>query len=75
MATNLYTHTQSINSDIALLVEPDSQSFARGIRQAVTAKGAEVASQAREFARENYSPSRYVQLVDEAVKKAFQKQE
>lgn len=71
VATNLYTHTQSINRDIAILVEPDSRSFAQGIRRAVTAEGRKIARRAVEFAKINYSPERYLQLVDEAVKKAI----
>jgi glycosyltransferase involved in cell wall biosynthesis len=71
VATNLYTHTQSITPEIAILVEPDSRSFAYGIRRAVSAEGKEIARRAVEFARINYSPDRYVRLVGEAVKKAI----
>ena len=31
MATNLYTHTQVLNSEVAVLVDPNSQALAEGI--------------------------------------------
>lgn len=70
VATDLYTHTQSINKDIAILVEPEAEKFARGIRDAVSQKGRQTAKNAAEFCRKNYSYERYVELVKEALNKA-----
>ena len=33
VATNCYTHTQVLNNEVALLVEPDPESFAQGIKK------------------------------------------
>jgi glycosyltransferase involved in cell wall biosynthesis len=70
VATDLYTHTQSINKDIAFLVEPKPEKFAQGIRDAVSPKGKQISEKAGEFCRENYSYERYLELVEEALKKA-----
>lgn len=73
VATNLYTHTQSINDRIAVLVEPEPVSLAAGIRDAVSGKGKTIAKNAAEFCEENYSRRRYLELVTEAVEKGIQK--
>lgn len=70
VATNLYTHTQSIGKDIAFLVDPDEKAFAEGIRRAGSDEAKEVSQKALQFCQENYSHERYVKLVDQAVKKA-----
>jgi glycosyltransferase involved in cell wall biosynthesis len=36
VATNIYSHTQVLNSDVAFLVEPDPKAFAEGILQALS---------------------------------------
>jgi glycosyltransferase involved in cell wall biosynthesis len=70
VATNLYTHTQSINDDIAVLVEPEPGKFAAGILEAASGRGKIVSGNAREFCRKNYSYERYLQLVTEALDKS-----
>ncbi len=70
VATNLYTHTQSIDDKISILVDTNAESFAQGIRDAVSEKGQKVSQGAREFCAKNYSDERYCQLVTEAVEKA-----
>ena len=71
VATNLYTHTQSINEDIAVLVDPEPASLASGIRNAVSEKGRVIAKNAAEFCEKNYSHSRYLELVTEALEKGL----
>ena len=69
MATNLYTHTQSINENIAILVEPEPEAFANGIREAVSQKGTTITKNALEFCRKKYSHRKYLELVKEALEK------
>jgi len=70
VATNLYTHTQSVNEDIAILTDPQPQAFADGIKAAASKKGDQVALRARAFCEENYSHERYLHLVSTALAKA-----
>lgn len=70
VATDLYTHTQTLTDDISILCKPEPEAFAQGIKDAVSEKGSRVAKGASAFCRENYSKERYLQLVDEVVKKA-----
>jgi len=69
VVTNLYTHTQSIDENIAILAEPEAEDFARGIRDAVGDKGKKAAQQAREFCDKNYSYERYLELITQALEK------
>jgi glycosyltransferase involved in cell wall biosynthesis len=69
VATNRYTHTQSIDHDISILVEPEPAALATGIREAVSAKGKTAAQNAVTFCSENYSRKRYLELVAEALEK------
>jgi len=71
VATNLYTHTQSLTSEIAILVEPKPDDLARGIRDAAGEKGKRVADKAVRFCAQNYSYKKYLSLVDISVKKAI----
>jgi glycosyltransferase involved in cell wall biosynthesis len=70
VATDRYTHTQSIDHHISILVEPEPDALAAGIRQAVSGKGKTIAQNAVTFCSENYSRKRYLELVTEAVEKA-----
>ncbi|MCP4157434.1 MAG: glycosyltransferase family 4 protein [bacterium] len=69
VATDLYTHTQSINKEISILVEPEPEKFAAGIREALSEKGKIVAQNAAAFCRENYSDAHYRELVTQAIEK------
>jgi glycosyltransferase involved in cell wall biosynthesis len=69
VATNRYTHTQSIDHHISILVEPEPDALARGIREAVSGKGKTIAQNAVTFCSENYSRKRYLELVTEALEK------
>jgi glycosyltransferase involved in cell wall biosynthesis len=61
VATNLVTHTQVLSQDIAILTEPNSESFARGILEALQSplvRG--MVERARQVAEEKYSYDEYV---------------
>jgi glycosyltransferase involved in cell wall biosynthesis len=68
VATDLFTHTQSINHDIAILVKPEPQELARGIEMAVSGIGQETAERAKAFCDRNYSYQRYLDLVRDALR-------
>lgn len=70
VATNLYTHTQSMNDKISILTDPEPVAFAEGIKKAASPKGKEIAENAAAFCRKNYSLERYHELVSIAVEKS-----
>lgn len=70
VATDLYTHTQTLTNEITILAEPDSKSFAEGIKTAVSEKGSEIAQNAKNYCDENYSKEKYIELVNTAINKA-----
>lgn len=57
VATNLPTHTQVLNSDIALLTSPDSQSFAQAIEKLIDdqAKRKQIGECAQKYAEKEHS--------------------
>lgn len=67
VATDLFTHTQTLNRDIAILVKPEPRDLARGIQVAVSQKGRETAKRAMAFCEKNYSYQRYLDLVKNAL--------
>ncbi|MCK4890865.1 MAG: glycosyltransferase [Candidatus Aminicenantes bacterium] len=69
VATNLYTHTQSITPDIAILRKPEAADFAEGIREAASEKGKKISENAVKFCKNNYSLEKYDELVQEALSK------
>jgi len=69
VATNLYTHTQSINQDIAILTDPDPEKFAAGILEAASEKGEIISKNAAAFCQKNYSFERYLELITRALEK------
>ncbi len=71
VATNLYTHTQSIDNKIAILVNPEPKDFAGGIKKAVSDEGIIISENALRFSNKNYSFENYLRLVDIAIKKAI----
>ena len=70
VVTNLYTHTQSITDDIAIIKEPVAEDFAKGIKEASGKKGKDVAKNAIKFCSKNYTLERYDELVKEVLSKA-----
>lgn len=61
VATNLSTHTQVLDSEFSVLVEPNSKSMAEGLKSLVTdrQKGAEIGRRGREIAHTHYSHKAY----------------
>ena len=73
VATNLYTHSQTLTAEISILTDPDPQSFADGIKKASGSEGKKISKNAKKFCEKNYSILKYDSLVNEALKKAVQK--
>jgi glycosyltransferase involved in cell wall biosynthesis len=71
VATDLLTHTQSINKDIAILAAASAEPFAAAIRLASGPQGLAVAGRALAYCREHYTAERYVELVAQALGKAL----
>jgi glycosyltransferase involved in cell wall biosynthesis len=61
VATNVYSHTQVLNNDIAILVDPQPEDMARGILAALDGHGKRIATNAKHFYEENYSRPIYEQ--------------
>lgn len=63
VATNLYTHTQVLNEEVAVLVEPNAEAFAAGICKVLKSEelGKQIAAKAYSLAEKNYSYSQYVE--------------
>jgi len=71
VATNLYTHTQTLTNDITILVEPNSKAFAEGIEIAISKEGMSIAKNAKEYCNKNYNEQKYIDLVNIAINKAI----
>lgn len=61
VATNIYSHTQVLNDDVAFLVKPEPQDMARGILQALApnGEGRQKAAMAQRLYQQKYSRSVY----------------
>ncbi len=70
VATDLYTHTQTLSSDIAILTDPEPEPFASGILDAAGEKGRQIARQAAAFCAAHYTYERYLELVKASLEKA-----
>lgn len=71
VATNLWTHTQVLNSRNAILVEPDAQSLAEGIAFALRSEEAGArARAAAEWARKEYTLPKYLEKIGQVLDKA-----
>lgn len=71
VATNLWTHTQVLNPEIAILCEPSPEGIAKGIEIALSEKGNEIAKNALEFSRREFTEERYLSLIESALKVAI----
>jgi glycosyltransferase involved in cell wall biosynthesis len=60
VATRIYSHTQVLTDDIAILVEPEPSDMARGILAALNGEGDSIAVNAKQFYEQNYSRPVYV---------------
>lgn len=71
VATNLWTHTQVLNSRNAILVEPDASSLAEGISFALRSEEAKLrARAAAERAGREYTLPRYLEKIGQVLDKA-----
>jgi len=63
VATNIYSHTQVLNNDVAILVEPAPEALARGIIAALDSNGNghQIRANAQHFYEQNYSRPVYEQ--------------
>lgn len=68
VATNLWTHTQVLNPQISILVNPDSLSLAEGLDFALfNPQAQQRAHQAQKLAEKKYHPSRYVKTIQQIL--------
>jgi glycosyltransferase involved in cell wall biosynthesis len=67
IATNLYTHTQVLNPEVALLVEPTKDAFAQGIIHLLRDSKLrdKLANNAAQLAHERYSYGEYLRRTEE----------
>jgi glycosyltransferase involved in cell wall biosynthesis len=65
VATDRYTHTQILNKNISELVSPDAKSIAEGINRVLTDTdyAKKIANNAKQFADENFSDEKYIEMV------------
>lgn len=70
VATDIYSHTQTLTADISILVKPDSRDLARGIDLALGPQGEKTVAAAQDFCQRNYSTERYDDLVRQALDQA-----
>ncbi len=70
VATNIYAHTQVLNDDVALLVEPEPEDMARGILAALNSDGASrrVAMNARRLYEQKYSRPAYAKKIQQMLR-------
>lgn len=68
VATNLWTHTQVLNPEIAILVDPNPHDLARGINFALFDQRAlKMAQKGRDFALQEYTPQKYYEKINQAL--------
>jgi len=68
VATRLWTHTQVLSEQLAILADPNADEFARGIDFALHSPEAQArARAAKEWAEREYTPSRYVEKISRVL--------
>lgn len=67
VATNLSTHTQVLNEDVAVLTEPDPDGFAQGLLRILTNEdlGKEIGMKGKELAEVKYSYCAYLSKTED----------
>ncbi len=71
VATNLWTHSQVLDENISILVDPDADSLAKGISYALNDPGAQKrAESARRLAEDGYTYPKYLDIMEKILKKA-----
>ena len=61
VATRIHSHTQVLHDDVAILVEPNADDFARGLADAINGEGKERAKNAKGLYGEKYSREIYTE--------------
>ncbi len=59
VATRIHSHTQVLNDDVAILVDPEPGAMAAGLLSALGGEGSGKAARARQLYQERYSPAAY----------------
>jgi glycosyltransferase involved in cell wall biosynthesis len=73
VATNLWTHSQVLDKNISVLVDPDPKSFAQGILFALNdPRAAAKAAAAKKMADREFTFDNYKKKITEALEKAFE---
>ncbi len=76
VATNLWTHSQVLTPETAILTEPDPQSLAEGIQTAAFEESARLQAQAAfEFAEREYTTARYLAKMEKVLALATTRKE
>lgn len=71
VATNLWTHTQLLNNDLAILVSPSPESMVEGLIFALeNSEAKKIAQQAQSHANQEFTYERYLNKMKEILKKA-----
>jgi glycosyltransferase involved in cell wall biosynthesis len=67
VATNLSTHTQVLNEEVAVLTEPDPDSFAEGLLKILTNEdlGKKIGMKGKELAEIKYNYSAYLSKTED----------
>jgi glycosyltransferase involved in cell wall biosynthesis len=72
VATNIYSHSQVLNPDVAVLAEPNPAAFAQGILSVLedVSLAARLGAQARMLSEDRYSLRTYIQKTERALQMA-----
>ena len=75
VATDIYSHRQVLNEEVAVLVEPSAEGLADGIARLArdAALRRRLSQRAKEYYRQRYSYERYLQQVEAILKAALRK--
>jgi glycosyltransferase involved in cell wall biosynthesis len=72
VATKLWTHTQILNENMSILVNPDGESLAEGISKALHDENAQIrAITAKEFTEKEFTFPKYLEKISLVLHKAF----
>lgn len=73
VATNLYTHTQVLNPDVAVLVEPNADALAQGILSILEnpSLARKLSAQAQQLSEDKYSFRAYIQKTQQVLQMAL----
>lgn len=69
VATKIYSHTQVLTPDVAILVEPDAQGMATGLIDALSPEGGRVVAGAMALYEQKYSRAAYEQKMRQLMER------